>query len=117
MRSPDGTAHWSTPKPRGSADFLPPRRAGQVADRCSGGAASAGRAASSSIASGITISAEGSSATINDFGLQGESPTHPELLEWLANDLVEHDWSLKHLHRSIVLSQVIDYRGRLIPPE
>jgi hypothetical protein len=43
--------------------------------------------------------------TPNDFGLQGEPPTHPELLDWLAHDLVEHGWSLRHLHRSIVLSR------------
>ena len=34
----------------------------------------------------------------------GEAPTHPELLDWLARDLVDHGWSLKHLHRRIVLS-------------
>jgi hypothetical protein len=43
-------------------------------------------------------------ATPNDFGAMGEEPTHPELLDWLARDFVEHGWSLKHLHRRIVLS-------------
>ena len=43
-------------------------------------------------------------ATPNDFGAMGEAPTHPELLDWLARDLVDHGWSLKHLHRRIVLS-------------
>ena len=43
-------------------------------------------------------------ATPNDFGATGEAPTHPELLDWLARDLVDHGWSLKHLHRRIVLS-------------
>lgn len=42
--------------------------------------------------------------TPNDFGSQGESPTHPELLDWLARDFIEHGWSLKHLHRQILLS-------------
>jgi hypothetical protein len=42
--------------------------------------------------------------TPNDFGTRGERPTHPELLDWLASDLIEHSWSLKHLHRRIVLS-------------
>jgi hypothetical protein len=40
-----------------------------------------------------------------DFGSQGEKPTHPELLDWLASDFVENGWSLKKLHRQIVLSR------------
>jgi hypothetical protein len=45
-------------------------------------------------------------ATPNDFGAQGERPTHPELLEWLAVDLVQHGWKLKRLHKLIVTSAV-----------
>jgi hypothetical protein len=43
-------------------------------------------------------------ATPNDFGVQGERPTHPELLDWLAVELVENGWSLKHMHRLMVTS-------------
>ncbi len=43
-------------------------------------------------------------ATAGDFGLMGEAPTHPELLDWLASEFVRSGWSLKHLHRLIVLS-------------
>jgi hypothetical protein len=42
--------------------------------------------------------------TPNDFGLRGEKPTHPELLEWLAREFIEHKWSMKHMHRLMVLS-------------
>jgi hypothetical protein len=42
--------------------------------------------------------------TPNDFGFNGGRPTHPELLDWLAATLVEQNWSLKRLHREIVLS-------------
>jgi len=42
--------------------------------------------------------------TENDFGMQGSLPTHPELLDWLAADLMQGGWSLKDLHRRIVTS-------------
>ncbi len=43
--------------------------------------------------------------TIFDFGRKGTPPTHPELLDWLAVELIEHGWSMKHIHRLIVTSQ------------
>lgn len=43
-------------------------------------------------------------ATPEDFGLQGERPSHPELLDWLAIELVESGWDLKHLLKVIVTS-------------
>ncbi len=43
-------------------------------------------------------------ATLSDFGHLGETPSHPELLDWLAVNFVENGWSLKWLHREIVLS-------------
>jgi hypothetical protein len=49
--------------------------------------------------------------TPNDFGTQGEAPTHPELLDWLARDFIEHGWSLKHLHRLILLSSDYQMQG------
>ncbi|HEX3152183.1 MAG TPA: PSD1 and planctomycete cytochrome C domain-containing protein [Gemmataceae bacterium] len=42
--------------------------------------------------------------TANNFGLLSEPPTHPELLDWLATKFVEDGWSLKKLHRRILLS-------------
>ena len=47
---------------------------------------------------------EGIVRTPSDFGLQGDPPTHPELLDWLANWFIEHGWSLKKLHRLIMAS-------------
>lgn len=43
-------------------------------------------------------------ATPSDFGAVGDAPTHPELLDWLAVELIENGWSLKHIHRLMVLS-------------
>ncbi|MGK0188711.1 MAG: hypothetical protein ACI9R3_004524 [Verrucomicrobiales bacterium] len=45
-------------------------------------------------------------ATPNDFGFQGEEPSHPELLDWLAGELIQNEWRLKHVHRLILNSRV-----------
>lgn len=50
-------------------------------------------------------------ATPNDFGVTGDRPTHPELLDYLATELVRRRWSLKGLHREIVLSATYRTQG------
>jgi Protein of unknown function (DUF1553)/Protein of unknown function (DUF1549)/Planctomycete cytochrome C len=42
--------------------------------------------------------------TVEDFGTQGEAPTHPELLDWLATEFIRQGWSMKAMHRLIVTS-------------
>jgi len=54
-------------------------------------------------------------ATPEDFGLQGEPPTHPELLDWLAVELMEHGWSMKHILREIVTSATYRQSSRVAP--
>jgi Protein of unknown function (DUF1553)/Protein of unknown function (DUF1549) len=51
-------------------------------------------------------------ATPNDFGLRGDRPSHPELLDWLAREFVAHGWSLKHMHRLMVLSSTYRQSSR-----
>ena len=43
-------------------------------------------------------------ATPNDFGVQGARPTHPELLDWLASELIRNGWRLKPMHKLIMTS-------------
>jgi hypothetical protein len=54
-------------------------------------------------------------ATLDDFGFQGEPPSHPELLDWLAVELMDQGWSLKQLHRLIVTSATYRQSSRLTP--
>ncbi len=50
-----------------------------------------------------------------DFGMQGDLPTHPELLDWLAVDFMEHNWDIKRLVRQIVSSATYRQSARIMP--
>jgi hypothetical protein len=54
-------------------------------------------------------------ASVDNFGVLGERPTHPELLDWLADDFVRRGWSLKSLIRSFVLSRAYQMSSRPDP--
>lgn len=54
-------------------------------------------------------------ATSEDFGRQSEAPSHGELLDWLAVELMENGWSLKHLHRLIVNSATYRQSSAVTP--
>ena len=58
---------------------------------------------------------EGLVRTPSDFGLMGQRPTHPELLDWLANWFVENGWSMKKLHRLILGSNAWRMSKRSVP--
>ena len=64
---------------------------------------------------GLALRNEGIVATPSNFGLRGERPTHPELLDWLATRFVEHDWSMKDLHRLLMNSSAYRLSGRPDP--
>lgn len=52
----------------------------------------------------------------NNFGNLGDRPTHPELLDWLASELIEQEWRFKPLHRMIMLSAAYQMSSRANPP-
>lgn len=56
-------------------------------------------------------------ATANDFGKMGALPTHPELLDWLATEFVSRGWSIKEMHRLIMLSSVYQQSSQYFTPE
>ncbi len=51
--------------------------------------------------------------TPSDFGLRGSPPTHPELLDWLAAGFIDSGWSIKSLHRTIMLSKTYQLSSEL----
>jgi hypothetical protein len=53
--------------------------------------------------------------TAEDLGTQGEPPSHPELLDWLAVELMDNNWSLKHIHRLIVSSSTYRQSSKVTP--
>ncbi len=53
--------------------------------------------------------------TPEDFGVQGASPTHPELLDWLASEFVELGWDVKAMHRLIVTSATYRQSSHVTP--
>ncbi len=53
--------------------------------------------------------------SVEDFGLQGEKPSHPELLDWLAVELMDSGWDIKHLIRLIVTSRTYRQSAKVTP--
>lgn len=54
-------------------------------------------------------------ATPSDFGLGGERPSHPELLDWLASEFVDSGWNIKHMHRLMMTSSTYRMAGTTNP--
>jgi hypothetical protein len=98
-------SHWSIDPPKDwtRTSFARARLANWITDR-----EGAGQLAARVMANRLWQHhfGRGIVATPNDFGTQGEPPTHPELLDWLASDLIENGWRLKRLHKLMMTSSV-----------
>src|SRR5581483_7533581 len=105
MPAPDAEKRWQTPPPAGwrtsyrrraFADWLtdPEAGAGQLLARVI-----VNRLWQHHLGRGIV-------ATPSDFGSRSEPPTHPELLDYLARELIQNGWRLKHIHKLIMTSNV-----------
>lgn len=64
-----------------------------------------------------TLFGRGIVATSEEFGSQGELPTHPQLLDWLATEFIASGWNRKHLLRTIVLSATYRQSARVSPEQ
>jgi hypothetical protein len=59
----------------------------------------------------------GIARNVEDFGSQGEPPTHPELLDWLAVDFREHGWDVKRFYKQIVMSATYRQSAAVTPAQ
>ncbi len=114
MRSPNGERHWKEEPPPGSKTSFRRRALAEWLTDVDNGA---GHLLARVIVNRLWQHhlGRGIVGTPSDFGSQGERPTHPELLDWLASELIHGGWRLKPLHRLIVLSSVYRQSSQLQP--
>jgi hypothetical protein len=105
MRTDEGEKHWQAPPP---ANWRTSYRRRALANWLTDADQGAGNLLARVIVNRLWQHhfGRGIVATPSDFGAQGERPTHPELLDWLASELVARSWSLKEIHRLILTSAV-----------
>ncbi|HTN76193.1 MAG TPA: PSD1 and planctomycete cytochrome C domain-containing protein, partial [Pirellulaceae bacterium] len=103
--APEGVKHWQSPPPAGSHTSYR-RRA--LANWLTDTEYGAGQLLARVIVNRVWQHhvGQGIVSTANDFGKQGTLPAQPELLDYLANDLIANGWQLKRLHKQIMLSSV-----------
>ncbi len=104
-RHPDGDAHWQITPPAGSrTTHKREALANWITDVDYGGGPLLARVIVNRLWQHHL--GRGIVATTSDFGTQGTRPTHPELLDWLAIELVHGGWRLKPIHKLILTSAV-----------
>jgi mono/diheme cytochrome c family protein len=105
MRAPEGEKHWQLAPPAGwRTSYRRRGLAGWITDVEQGAGALLARVIVNRLWQHHL--GRGLVATPSDFGAQGERPTHPELLDWLAQELVRNGWHLKPIHKLILNSSV-----------
>ncbi len=103
MRTPEKESHWKAAKP---AEARTPMMRAAFAKWITDVDFGAGNLAARVIVNRLWQHhfGQGIVTTPSDFGFTGARPTHPELLDWLAGELVKNGWKLKPLHKQIMLS-------------
>lgn len=104
-RAPDGEKHWqAAPPPGWRTSYRRRALAAWITDSDCG----AGQLLARVIVNRLWQHhfGRGIVGTPSDFGVQGERPTHPELLDWLAAELIRNGWRLKPIHRLLMTSAV-----------
>ncbi|MEX2186632.1 MAG: PSD1 and planctomycete cytochrome C domain-containing protein [Pirellulales bacterium] len=110
MKSPDGTEHWRKSPPEGAhTSFRRTALANWITDTEQG----AGQLLARVIVNRLWQHhfGRGIVATASDFGKQGTAPTHPELLDYLAGELIRGGWRLKPIHRLMMTSSTYMQSG------
>jgi hypothetical protein len=103
VRDPAGSARWQLPPPAGAKSS---HRRAALARWITDADHGAGQLAARVIVNRLWQHHFGAGlvATPSDFGRQGDAPSHPELLDWLAGELIRGGWKLKPLHRLMLTS-------------
>jgi hypothetical protein len=110
MRSPNAEKHWHIDPPAG---WRTSYRRRSLANWITDVDAGAGNLLARVIVNRLWQHhmGRGIVGTPSDFGFQGDRPTHPELLDWLAAELVRNGWRLKSIHKLILMSNVYMENG------
>jgi hypothetical protein len=114
MNAPDGAVHWPAQPPTGwRTSYRRTAFANWLTDTEHG----AGQLLARVIVNRLWQHhmGRGLVATPSDFGARGEKPTHPELLDFLASELIKNGWRLKPIHKMIMLSATYQQSGQLAP--
>src|SRR5262249_34802107 len=114
MRTPEAEKHWQVAPPPGWRTSYRRRSLANWITDTEGGA---GQLLARVIVNRLWQHhlGRGLVATPSDFGAEGERPTHPELLDWLAGELIRQGWRLKPIHKLIMTSAVYQQSAAFDP--